>query len=172
MSSQYQLAAVGLWKAERAANLLDGGAHFYTVYECADGRHVSVGPIEPEFYALLCEKVGVDAAEYPADWAGGNWDTARPVFAEIFRQRTRDEWCELLEGTDACFAPVLDYEESAKHPHMMARETYVEIEGVRQPAPAPRFSRTPSAVQGVTGKPGSDRSDVLADWTLKDPKDA
>lgn len=164
MASQHQLAALGLWSPQRGRNLLDGAAHFYTVYECADGRHVSVGPLEPEFYALLCEKLGVDPAEYPADWSGRGWADARAHFAGLFRQKSRAEWCDLLEGSDACFAPVLDYEESAAHPHMAERGSYAELDGVRQPAPAPRFSRTPGAIQGPAPVPGADRQAVLADW--------
>ncbi|MBO6765709.1 CaiB/BaiF CoA-transferase family protein [Maricaulis sp.] len=166
MASQHQLAAVGLWSPERGRNLLDGAAHFYTVYECADGGHVSIGPLEPEFYALLCTKLGVDAQALPADWSGRNWEEARPVFADLFRQKTRDEWCELLEGTDVCFAPVLNYEESAAHPHMRERGSYAEPGGVRQPAPAPRFSRTPGAIQGPAPVPGADREAILADWGI------
>ena len=166
MASQYQLAAAGLWSSTRAANLLDGGAHFYTVYACADGRHISVGPIEPEFYALLCEKTGVDAAALPADWFGSNWEEGRAVFAEIFASRTRDEWCELLEGTDACFAPVLSFEEAASHPHMAERGTITQLDGIPHPAPAPRFSRTPGAIQGPAARPGADRDVILADWKV------
>ena len=169
MASQYQLAAFGLWSPKRGHNLLDGGAHFYTVYACADGKHVSVGPLEPEFYALLCEKLGVDPSEYPADWSGRGWAEAKAMFAGLFRKRTRAQWCEILEGSDACFAPVLDYEESAAHPHMVERGSYAELDGVRQPAPAPRFSRTPGAIQGPAPVPGSDRDAVLADWAVTDP---
>lgn len=144
MASQHQLAALGLWSPERGRNLLDGGAHFYTVYECADGKHVSVGPLEPEFYALLCEKTGVDPAEYPADWSGRGWAEAKARFSEIFRQKTRDEWCALLEGTDACFAPVLTYEESAVHPHMVERGCYAEPGGCASRR-RPRASPAPPA---------------------------
>lgn len=168
MAAQFQLAALGLWSPQRGANLLDGAAHFYTTYECADGKHVAIGPLEPEFYALLCEAIGVDPAEMPADWAGRGWAEAKERFAAIFSQRTRAQWCELLEGTDACFAPVLDYLEAGEHPHMKARATQIEIDGVRQPAPAPRFSRTPGAVQGPAGQPGADREDVLKSWNLRE----
>lgn len=166
MASQHQLAALGLWSTQRHGNLLDGASHFYTVYECADGKHVSVGPLEPEFYALLCEKAGVDVQEWPADWTGANWPDARAHFVEIFKTRTRDEWCAVLEGTDACFAPVLTYEESTQHPHMAERGVYQTVDGVRQPAPAPRFSRTPGEIQGSAPKPGADTRQVLKDWGL------
>jgi len=164
MAAQHQLAAAGLWSTRRGQNLLDGAAHFYNIYECADGKHISIGPLEPEFYALLCEKLGLDPAEMPADWSGKGWEAARTRFEAIFKEKTREEWCQLLEGTDACFAPVLSYEESAAHPHMRERGSYAEPGGVRQPAPAPRFSRTPGAIQGPAPVPGADREAVLSDW--------
>jgi len=167
MASQYQLRALGIWNTSRASNLLDGGAHFYRTYRCADGKHVSVGPIEAEFYALLCEKIGIDAADYPADWSGRNWKEANPVLEMVFARKSRAEWCEILEGTDVCFAPVLDYEEAAEHPHMVERQVFQEVEGVRQPAPAPRFSRTPGAIQGPAGQVGVDRDSVLKDWAIE-----
>jgi alpha-methylacyl-CoA racemase len=166
MASQYQLAAMGLWKAQREANLLDGGAPFYGVYECADGEHVSIGPLEPEFYALLLEKLGLEASDQPQDWGGSNWAAQKAVFAELFKSKTREEWCAIMEGTDICFAPVLDYEEAAAHPHMTERGVFAEVDGVRQPAPAPRFSRTPGEIQGPAPKPGAHGSDVMTDWGL------
>lgn len=168
MASQHQLAALGLWSPERGTNLLDGSAHFYSVYECADGEFVSVGPLEPEFYALLCEKTGFDGGAWPADWTGKGWSEAKAELAALFRSQPRQHWCDLLEGTDACFAPVLTYEESARHPHMKERGVYVEVDGVRQAAPAPRFSRTPGAIQGSAVTPGADRETVLADWLPTD----
>jgi alpha-methylacyl-CoA racemase len=167
MASQHQLAAMGLWNTRRGENLFDGGAPFYGVYECADGGHISIGPLEPQFYALMCEKLEIDPASMPASWTGEGWGEAKARIGAIFAKRTRDEWCDLLEGSDVCFAPVLNYEESAQHPHMAAREVYVEIEGVRQAAPAPRFSRTPGAIQGPAPKPGADREAILRDWGLK-----
>lgn len=164
MASQYQLAALGLWSPERGTNLLDGAAHFYTVYECADGHFISIGPLEPEFYALLCEKTGFDGQAWPADWSGKGWAQAKAALTDLFKTRSRQDWCDLLEGSDACFAPVLTYEESARHPHMVERGVHVEIDGVRQAAPAPRFSRTPGAIQGSAPQPGADREAVLADW--------
>ena len=167
MASQHQLAAMGLWNTRRGENLFDGGAPFYGVYECADGGHISIGPLEPQFYALMCEKLEIDPASMPASWTGEGWGAARARIAGIFSSRTRDEWCDHLEGSDVCFAPVLNYEESARHPHMAARQVYVEVEGVRQAAPAPRFSRTPGAIQGAAPKPGADRDAILRDWGLK-----
>ncbi|MFS2317676.1 CaiB/BaiF CoA transferase family protein [Maricaulis sp. D1M11] len=164
MASQFQLAAMGLWSTRRGQNLLDGGAPFYGVYECADGEHISLGPLEPEFYALLLEKLELDPADWPADWSGANWQDHKARFAAIFKTRTRDAWCERLEGTDVCFAPVLNYEEARSHPHMAERAALVDYEGVVQPAPAPRFSRTPGEIQSVAPRPGADSSAVLTDW--------
>ncbi|SDL94228.1 CaiB/BaiF CoA transferase family protein [Maricaulis salignorans] len=164
MASQHQLAAMGLWNTRRGENLLDGGAHFYGVYACADGGHVSIGPLEPQFYAQLMDKLGIDPASMPPSWTSEDWAAAKARLAAIFLGKTRDEWCALLEGSDVCFAPVLNYEESPDHPHMAQRGVYVEIDGVRQAAPAPRFSRTPGAVQGAASKPGADRDAILADW--------
>jgi alpha-methylacyl-CoA racemase len=172
MASQYQLKALGLWSNERGTNLLDGGAHFYAVYECADGKHISLGPLEPEFYQLFCDKAGIDPQEIPADWSGRGWDEAKTKFAELFKQKSRTEWCELLEGTDACFAPVLSIDEAAEHPHMVERASFTEIDGVRHPSPAPRFSRTPGAIQGVAAVPGSNTDEVLADWGVQRPATA
>jgi len=168
MASQHQLAAMGLWKPERAKNLLDGGAHFYSVYECSDAKHVSVGPLEPEFYTLLCEKLGLDAADIPASWDGENWKQSKQVFAEIFKTRTRDQWCELLEGSDVCFAPVLDYQESSEHPHMKSRGVYENIDGIRQPAPAPRFSKTPGKIQKPSPKSTEFSLNVLKEWGVSE----
>jgi alpha-methylacyl-CoA racemase len=166
MASQHQLAAMGLWQPNRASNLLDGGAHFYGVYECADGKHVSIGPLEPEFYRLLCTKIGVDAGQLPANWNGAGWANARETFEQIFKTKPQKAWCELLEGSDVCFAPVLNYEESAAHPHMMARQVYQDLDGIRQPSPAPRFSQTPGAIQGVAPTPGEDNTAVFDDWDV------
>lgn len=167
MASQHQLAAMGLWSPERASNLLDGAAPFYGVYTCSDGKQISLGPLEPEFYALLCEKLEIDIAEHPASWTGENWPEIRERFAAIFVQRSQADWCSLLEGTDVCFAPVLSYAEAVAHPHMKERQTLVDYEGVLQAAPAPRFSRTPGAIQSVAPKPGADNESVLSDWGIK-----
>lgn len=164
MASQHQLAAMGLWHTRRGENLLDGGAHFYGVYACSDGGFVSIGPLEPEFYALLCEKLEISPEDMPADWTGKGWAEARSRLETIFLTRSRDEWCEVFEGSDVCFAPVLNYEESAEHPHMVERAVYQEVEGVRQASPAPRFSATPGAIQGSAPKPGAHTRDAMLDW--------
>ncbi len=164
MASQHQLAAMGLWHTRRGENLLDGGAHFYGVYACSDGGFVSIGPLEPEFYALLCEKLGISQDDMPADWTGKGWAEARSRLEAIFLTRSRDEWCEVFEGSDGCFAPVLNYEESAEHPHMVERAVYQEVDGVRQASPAPRFSATPGAIQGSAPKPGAHTREAMLDW--------
>lgn len=166
MASQHQLAAMGLWHIRRGENLLDGGAHFYGVYACSDGGFISIGPLEPEFYALMCEKLEISPEDMPADWTGKGWGEARSRLEAIFLTRSRDEWCEIFEGSDVCFAPVLNYEESADHPHMVERAVYQEVEGVRQASPAPRFSATPGAIQGVAPKPGEHTRDAMLDWGL------
>ena len=147
----------------RGTNLLDGGAHFYNVYETSDGGYVSVGAIEPQFYAELLDRAGL-----PADapqWDRSQWTDLQAAFAEVFRTKTRDEWCSLLEGSEACFAPVLAPAEAATHPHNAARGTIVTINGVPQPQSAPRFSRTPGGA-GQPTHPGADPiEDVLTTWT-------
>lgn len=142
MTAFHGLAAAGLTSHERGANVLDSGAHFYEVYECADGRFVSVAPIEGKFYAELLHRLDLDAAGLPPQRERQGWPAAKERLAALFKTRTQAEWCALLEGTDACFAPVLTSQEAPLHPHHRARGTYVAIDGVMQGAPAPRFSRT------------------------------
>jgi crotonobetainyl-CoA:carnitine CoA-transferase CaiB-like acyl-CoA transferase len=142
MATFHGLLAAGMVREERGENLMDSGAYFYDCYECADGRWVSVAPIEGRFHAELLRRLGIDPADFPAQSDRARWPEARARLAEVFRTRTRDEWCAVLEGTDSCFAPVLTMAEATRHPHMVARGTYLEVEGVPQPAPAPRFSRT------------------------------
>ncbi|CAN5166027.1 CaiB/BaiF CoA-transferase family protein [soil metagenome] len=142
MTSLYGSLAAGQWKLERGSNLTDGGAPFYNVYECADGKHVSIAPIETRFYELLLERAGIDAGELRERWNRAGWPAAKAVLGAAFKTRTRAEWCDLLEGSDCCFAPVLSMDEVAQHPHMRQREVLVEVDGLQQPAPAPRFSRS------------------------------
>ena len=165
----HSFAAMGTWDAEhRGSNLLDGGAHFYGCYECADGEYVALGSIEPQFYALLMEKAELPAAEFADQNNMEQWPAMQESLARVMRQKTRAEWCAIMEGTDVCFAPVLRFTEAPAHPAARARDSYIEVDGVTQPAPAPRFSRTPSQVaHGVRG-PGEDTRQVLTAMGFED----
>ncbi len=147
MSMFFDMTAIGRWTEGRESNFLDGGAHFYGVYECACGNFISIGSIEPQFYALLRQHAGLSDPAFDAQMDHSAWPQLRQKLKEIFKTKTREQWCAMMEGTDICFAPVLTMSEAAKHPHMMARKVFVERHGVTQPAPAPRFSRTPSAIR-------------------------
>jgi alpha-methylacyl-CoA racemase len=160
----HELLAAGLWREERGANLLDGGAPFYGVYETADGRHLAVGALEPQFWAELLRRLGLDAGDLPAQLDRDGWPLLRERLAALFRTRTRDEWSELLAGTDACVAPVLGLAEAPAHPHNRARGTFVEVGGVVQPAPAPRFSRTRCDPPVAPARPGEHTDRALVDW--------
>jgi alpha-methylacyl-CoA racemase len=159
----YGLRADGSWSAARGANLLDGGAPFYATYACADGRFIAVGAIEPQFYAQLLALTGAADPAFARQRRQEDWPALKAKFAALFATRTRDAWCALLEGTDVCFAPVLDMDEAPRHPHNAARATFVDVDGVTQPAPAPRFSRTPGQA-GTVAAPGQDGPAILADW--------
>jgi crotonobetainyl-CoA:carnitine CoA-transferase CaiB-like acyl-CoA transferase len=158
----YGLHAGGQWQAERGSNVLDTGAPHYDCYECSDGRWISIGPIEARFHAELVRRLGLEAEDIGAPGDRSRWPQAREAFARAFRSRTRDEWCALLEGTDVCFAPVLSFDEAPAHPHLQARGSFVEVDGVTQPAPAPRFSATPSARPTGVEAPGG--ADALKGW--------
>ncbi|MCC6531466.1 MAG: CoA transferase [Burkholderiales bacterium] len=165
MTALYGMHGAGMWSAERGTNVNDSGSYFYEVYQCADGRWISVAPIEGRFHAELLRRLDIDADAIGNQWDAANWPRARELLAARFRTRTRAEWCALLEGTDACFAPVLDLDEAPRHPHLAARGTFIEVAGVVQPAPAPRFSVTPSALpeppaQTVDARP----AEALAPW--------
>jgi alpha-methylacyl-CoA racemase len=164
----YGLLGAGLWQDRRADNLLDGGAPFYDTYACADGRHVAVGALEPQFYAAFLEGLGLTDALPGAQYDVAHWPEHRRRFAEAFATKPRDEWADLFAGTDACVTPVLGLTEAPSHPHLSARGTFVELDGVNQPAPAPRFSRTPGAVRGAPPRPGADTRAVLAAWGFAD----
>ncbi len=157
------LRAMGVWNDERGTNLLDTGAHFYDVYETSDGKYVSIGSIEPQFYAELREKLDLDEAKWDHQMSRAAWPDLKDDIAAIFKTKTRDEWCELIEGSDVCFAPVLSLEEAPKHPHNEARGTFVEVNGVVQPRPAPRFSRTDSGLGRPPAHAGQHTDEVLAD---------
>jgi alpha-methylacyl-CoA racemase len=153
----------------RGKNYLGGAAHFYTCYECADGGFISIGPLEPQFYALLLKKTGLEDITTEARFDPACWPDERVRFAEVFRRKSRAAWCELLEGSDVCFAPVLTLEEAPLHAHMASRGTYLEIDGMMQPAPAPRFSRTQGAVQSPPPQLGHGGAERLALWGVTPP---
>jgi alpha-methylacyl-CoA racemase len=161
MTMMYGLHSMGMWNEERGTNLIDSGAHFYDVYETADGRYVSIGSIEPQFYAELLRLTGLEGEELPWQHDRAEWPAMKERLAAIFRSRTRDEWCELMEGTDVCFAPVLTMGEATEHPHNVHRRTFVEVAGVTQPGPSPRFSRTPGEISRPPSHPGQHTDEVL-----------
>lgn len=158
----------GRWKTERRANLLDGGVPFYDVYACADGQWVSVAPLEPQFYQALVERLGLAGDEEVARRSPAAWPRVREKIAAALAAHPRDHWLSVFEGSEACFAPVLTMAEAPDNPHNRARRTYVEVAGVTQPAPAPRFSVTPGAVQRPPPTPGAHDREALADWGLGD----
>ena len=161
MSMFFDLTAAGRWTEGRESNFLDGGAHFYGVYECACGKFISIGSIEPQFYALLRQLAGLEDQGFEAQMDRAAWPTLRRKLADVFKTKTRDEWCKIMEGTDVCFAPVLTMAEAPQHPHMAARKTFVNRHGVTQPAPAPRFSRTPSAIRETLT---TDITSLVSEW--------
>jgi alpha-methylacyl-CoA racemase len=156
------LTAMGAWGPDRGGNLLDGGAPFYDTYACADGEYVAVGALEPQFYAALLDGLGLDPAGLPDQQDRAGWPVLRRAFTEAFASRGRDEWAERFAGSDACVTPVLSFEEAAEHPHLEARGTYVRRDGVLQAAPAPRFSRTPAALEDAAAE--ADLDAVLDRW--------
>lgn len=156
----------GLWNAEAGTNNGDGGAHFYDVYACADGKYISIGAMEPQFYALLREKCGLTEPEFDAQWDPSKWQQLKLRMEAVFRQKTRDQWSQLLEGSDVCFAPVLDLDEAPQHPHNQARRSFVRINGVTQPAPAPRFSATPAGPCASVRPAGADTQTLLQELGL------
>jgi alpha-methylacyl-CoA racemase len=159
----YEMLGRGAWVEERESNPNDGGSHFYDVYETADGEHVAIAAMEPRFYAELLERVGIAPDELPEQWDPEGWPDASRRLAEVFSRRTREEWCRVLEGTDACFAPVLRMSEAPKHPHSVERDAFVTVDGVVQPAPAPRFSRTPTAVARPAATAGQHSEEILSE---------
>ena len=160
------MAAAGQWQPERGTNILDGGAPFYAVYACADGRYVAVGAIEEPFYRALLHGLGLDPARLPDRLDAAQWPALRRVLAERFALRGRDEWLAVFAGTEACVTPVLTAAEAGEHPHLDARGTYVLDDGLVQPAPAPRFSRTAAKVPPPAPEPGRDTREILAEYGL------
>jgi alpha-methylacyl-CoA racemase len=155
----------GIWNEQRGANMLDTGAPFYEVYETSDGQWMAVGSIEAQFYAALLQGLGLaDDASLPPQMSREDWPAMKDRFASVFLTKTRDEWTEVFDGTDACVVPVLSPWEAHRHPHNVARSTYVTVDGAVQPAPAPRFSRTPSTISRPPSPPGADTVSGLRDW--------
>ena len=172
MTMFWSFKAMGMFDENaRGTNLLDTGAHFYDVYECSDGTHISIGSIEPQFYAELRRLTGLDDDEaFDAQMDQSQWGPLKERLTELFLTKTRAEWCELMEHTDVCFAPVLTMSEAAEHPHNVERGTFIERDGVTQPAPAPRFSRTAGEVASSPAWPGQHTRDVFADWGIDDER--
>ncbi|MBV8774279.1 MAG: CoA transferase [Deltaproteobacteria bacterium] len=164
MTAIYGMHGAGVWTNERGTNVLDTGAHYYDVYETGDGKHISVGSIEAKFYEELLERSGLKNEELPRQNDRPSWPRMKERLRTLFLTKTRDEWCKIMEGTDICFAPVLSMDEAPHHPHNQLRGTFVVQDGVTQPAPAPRFSRTPSAIQGPPAVPGEHTEQALSDW--------
>ena len=163
MAMFYGLQGRGMFNNGRGGHMLDTGAHFYEVYETADGGYISVGSIEPQFYALLLEKAELDPAVFGVQMNPAQWPEQKKTLEHVFRQQTRAQWCEIMEGTDICFAPVLDLQEAPAHAHNQARQSFVDVDGMTQHAPTPRFSRTASTAPQPARKPGTDTRAVLAD---------
>jgi alpha-methylacyl-CoA racemase len=162
MTMTHALRAMGIWNDERGTNMLDTGAHFYNVYETADGKYVSVGSIEPQFYAELLRLTGLEGEELPWQHDRQQWPALKERLAAIFKTKTRDEWSALMEGTDVCFAPVLSIPEAIEHAHNVDRRTFVEVAGIRQPGPAPRFSRTEPEISSPPPHAGQHTDEILA----------
>ncbi len=164
MAMMYGFRASGFWADERGSNMVDGGAHFYDTYETADGKYVSIGSIEPQFYALLLKHTGIDDPDFQNQHDQTKWPAFKARLTEVFKTKTRDEWCRIMEGTDVCFAPVLSLDEAKDHPQCQTRNTFIKLDGVLQPAPAPRFSRTKPETPKPPPKVGGDTEAVLADF--------
>lgn len=164
MTAVYGMRAAGVVTDKRASNILDGGAHFYDTYETSDGKFISIASIESKFYQLLLDLTGFEDPDHKAHKDKTRWPEYSEKMKAMIKTKSRDEWCDLLEGTDICFAPVLTMAEAPDHPHNAARKTFVQENGVTQPAPAPRFSRTPSQIQKPPSAHGADTEAVLQDW--------
>ena len=164
MTAIYGMRGAGVFTDNRGENMLDTGAHFYDAYETSDGKYICIGSIEAKFYEELLQLSGLKGEELPRQLDRKSWPAMKERIAKLFRTKTRDEWCRIMEGSDVCFAPVLSMEEAPRHPHNRQRATFVEDYGVIQPAPAPRFSRTPSAIQRPPARPGEHTEEALRDW--------
>ena len=167
MNAVFGIMNTGRWAPERGTNLLDGGAHFYGTYRTADDKHISIGSIEPQFYALLLEKTGLDQdPDLPKQMSREDWPQIRARLEEIFASKTQQQWDEIMLGTDICYAPVLSFPEAVAHPHNAERETFVEHHGVKQAAPAPRFSRTAPELPDLAVAPGAQTDEILSELGL------
>ena len=162
----YGMRAHGTWRDQRCANFGDGGSHFYDSYECADGKFISLAAIEPQFYALLLKMCAISDPEFDGQTDRKKWPQQKAKMAALFKTKTRQAWCDLLEGSDVCFAPVLDMAEAPSHAHNRARGVFIEVDGVTQPAPAPRFSRTAAGVSAPPATPGQHSEAILNDWLV------
>ncbi|MFP6583081.1 MAG: CaiB/BaiF CoA-transferase family protein [Candidatus Hydrogenedentota bacterium] len=164
----FGLKGAGVWTNNKGENMLDGGAHFYDSYACSDGKWISIGSIEPQFYALLLEKTGITDPDFQNQHDKSYWPGLKEKLAKVFLTKTRDEWCEIMEGSDVCFAPILDFDEAPEHPHNKARGTFIEVDGVMQHAPTPRFSRTENATPTGPPKAGEHTDEILSAWGFSD----
>lgn len=164
----WSLRGLNSW-GPRGTNVIDGGPHFYDTYECADGKYLSLGAIEPQFYQIILDKLGLATdPDFAEQMKPGQWPEQKAKLAVLLKTRDRDHWAELFDGTDACVWPVLTSEEARQHPHLKARETFIERDGVVQPAPAPRFSKTPGEVRHMGGEQTEKTTDILKDWGLSE----
>ncbi|TDG15491.1 CoA transferase [Seongchinamella unica] len=164
MASTYAALQAGFWSDERGTNVLDSGSHFYEVYETADGKYISIAPVEPQFYAAFLERLGEDTAGLENQWDMANWPAFKAQLADLFKQRSRDEWDSFFAGADICYAPVLSLSEVRHHPHHQARATYLDDGNSWQPAPAPRFSRTPGEIRRPPARTGAHSREILAEF--------
>jgi len=167
MAMIYGLKAAGLWTDKSGTNLLDTGAHFYDTYETADNKFIAIGSIEPQFYELLLKLAEIDDPQFDSQLDLAQWPQMKEKLSILFKTKTRDAWCDIMEGSDVCFAPVLSMSEAPEHPHNKQRKTFIENEGVLQPAPAPRFSRTEPEIRNPPPTPGQDTESVLIDFGFK-----
>ena len=170
LSGFFGMMEMDMWTTNRYKNRLDGGAFYYGSYECKDGKHISIGSLEPQFYSLLLEKCEITDPSFDEQLDQQSWPEKREKMEAVFKTKTRDEWSEIMEGTDVCFAPILNLEEAPDHPHNKSRKTYVDFEGVTQPAPAPRFSRTQGTIQSSAALIGENTNEILNSWGFSDDK--
>jgi alpha-methylacyl-CoA racemase len=166
MAAVHAMRAMGLWSDERGTNMGDTGAHFYEVYETSDGQFMATGSMEPQFYRELIERLGVDPGEFSGQMDAKSWPALKEKLAQVFRTKTRDEWCAIFEGSDACVTPVLSPAEAPRHAHCVARQSFLDLGGVVQPAPAPRFSRTEPEVRRGPPRPGEGGMEALGEWGI------